>query len=342
MFSFLIQKDTIRVLRKWVVILFMIVFYLLFSYTVITGKTWLVNFWWISFFFLQFLFLCGFLLSFHLSAIDLKKYNRAWLELIFLWSLVLQVLYIWWMPFGDEVYVWYRIFVFLALIVFHIGILFLISDKWTMFRTRRTLSSWDIVVSGVANFALFIAVSLSLLAAGTWQSLPVSCGELYNSMGSFIQRLASPVFLWVEKASALWEWLKHLSETTFGEIIWIDEQKADIIQKQLSSLEKNKNTESGGLLAEIEEWKLFILEEAADKSKINQGVCEVIVNQINTKAKTSKFKYSAAILLFFLLYPLVRFFFFMVSVGSFIFFKILHRSRLYTWKKVMKEVEEIE
>lgn len=107
-------------------------------------------------------------------------------------------------------------------------------------------------------------------------------------------------------------------------------------------MEKDKNTERGGLLAEVEERKLFILEEAADKSKINQGVCEVIVDQINTKVKTPKFKYSVALLLFFLLYPLVRFFFFMVSIGGFIIFKILHRSKLYTWKKVMKEVEEVE
>lgn len=99
------------------------------------------------------------------------------------------------MPFGDELYASYRIFVFFTLVVFHVGILFLISDKWTMFRTRRKLSSWDIVASGVANFALFVAISFSFLAAGTWQALPVSCGELYNSMGSFIQWLASPVLL---------------------------------------------------------------------------------------------------------------------------------------------------
>lgn len=64
-----------------------------------------------------------------------------------------------------------------------------------MFRARRFFSSWGIVTSGVADFSIFIALTFAVLAAGAWKTLPVSCAEMYDSIGDFAQWLASPVLL---------------------------------------------------------------------------------------------------------------------------------------------------
>lgn len=137
-----------------------------------------------------------------------------------------------------------------------------------------------------------------------------------------------------------------LSTATVGEIIGIDDEQAEMLsgylQEQSSQFPSISSSGGNDLVDKLERIKLFVIEEAADKSQINQGICEVIVDQINTKAKTSGFRYSVATLLFFLFFPLVRFFFFLVSLVSVVFFKLLQRSRLYEWKKIMKEVEEIE
>lgn len=73
---------------------FLVVFYVLFFYTILAGKTGTLTADGVPFFFLQFLFICGFLLSFHLAVVDLKKYKRAWIESAFLVSLLLQLLYV--------------------------------------------------------------------------------------------------------------------------------------------------------------------------------------------------------------------------------------------------------
>lgn len=78
-----------------------------------------------------------------------------------------------------------------------------------------------------------------------------------------------------------------------------------------------------------------------ENTLVNMGICDLVLNEIESRSDQTSFQLSVLILMFILLYPFVRLAFFVISFLSLIVFKILYWLKVYKVHTIEEEIEEI-
>ena len=79
-----------------------------------------------------------------------------------------------------------------------------------------------------------------------------------------------------------------------------------------------------------------------DRQVVNSNICDLLITKIQEQYTKPGFQYSAVALMFFLLWPTVRFLLFLVSILFFLIFKFFNLIKIYHFHKITDEVEQID
>lgn len=303
------------------------------------------NAWWISDLVAAFLVLCVIVLCVQGLAIDVVQRYVSLYRIygVLTLLLIISLVYIhWWWREAD---VLYRVFIggWVTLVYVSLGIL--LWEKYRFFCTRCRVVLWWYVLAGMPTLMLLTTLSFSLFVASSWSNRPLSCDQLYGTIDTWITTVTSPIRMWAWQLDIIRGYVDNVFTVTFGQIIGIDEEESDALEQYLSAQWSwnNKAIWSWWTIVSIlDTWKLYILEQAADKTVINKWVCSLIIEHIQYRSQSPWFTTSVAVFLFFLLYPFIKFLYFLVSCISCILLWLWEKMRLYTRHMQTWEIEILE
>ena len=96
------------------------------------------------------------------------------------------------------------------------------------------------------------------------------------------------------------------------------------------------------VISKISEIKSLTIDQVlSEQESYSSNVCELLLNEINSKFWIENFKWSAILLIYLLLYWFIRISFWVMSGIAFIIFKILYRCKVYRISETTKKVDEI-
>lgn len=160
------------------------------------------------------------------------------------------------------------------------------------------------------------------------------------------------------------EWLNDASDKLFGFIEkpfmlikshWKDNETVEentlvenyIIISQNSGLVENAEATSWNgvikpIISKISEFKSTTIDQVLDEQgSYSSNMCEMLLNEINSKFGLENFKRSVILLTYLLLYWFIRISFWVMSWIAFILFKIMYRCKVYRISGTTKKVDEI-
>ncbi len=117
------------------------------------------------------------------------------------------------------------------------------------------------------------------------------------------------------------------------------------IQNEISKYEKNNPNKNVNkwILWKIDSFKDKIIDQVlADKKLIDSWVCNYIIDEIWKRYNKPQFKFSVIVLLWFLIFPFVRIFFFILWIINLLIFKLFNILWVYKFVKIKEEVEIID
>ena len=138
-----------------------------------------------------------------------------------------------------------------------------------------------------------------------------------------------------------------IEEFNEQEILWNEEiiQDEEIVQdEEVSWNEENSWNEKAQkpVISKIAKLKSLTIDQVLNEQEsYSSDVCELLVNEINSKFWLENFKWSVILLIYLLLYWFIRISFWVMSGIAFIIFKILYRCRVYKISETTKKVDEI-
>lgn len=266
--------------------------------------------WSITFIFLTFIF-------FHFLFIDIENMNLRYFILILACLCIIEIplfMICWW-----EL----NIRIILALLVFNWAIWMLFySLKMIDFNSIWYFTRWWYI------FTLCIAIMYSVAFVWMFQSFPFTCQWLNDASGK--------LFEFVEKPFAMIKNKKTEKSSKFEENV--SKLINDINETSISYEWESDNK----LVKKINEFKASTIDQILlDKNEYSEGVCDLILDEINTILANDWVKRSVILLSYFLLYWFIRIAIFVMSGIAFIIFKILYRCKVYKISETTKKVYEI-
>lgn len=221
-----------------------------------------------------------------------------------------------------------------ALVLFHSILFYMCWIFDDQLHNRLELSSRQIFQSGTFIASLGGTLMMVLLFMHNHQKFDVTCNDVRTTSESVIDQFKKPFRLGYDQVQSLKNSVTSIASTKIHNVLGV--QVGSKKTPEVSS------TISGGILGRFEYVKSLIIDQVVkDNSFVNQGVCELIVKQIQDKYTNPVFQTSVILLLFLLISPFVRLLIFIVATLSFIVFKILNLLRIYRFKKVQKLWEEL-
>ncbi len=203
----------------------------------------------------------------------------------------------------------------------------------------------------------------ALLTSAKMSVEKIDCDDFYKAVTDVVRFLGSPVLLGVDAKNSAEQRIEDARTSSVGELIGIDElnmndfttfpsswdeQESPTIEWIISMMEEenisNQATaqEAWGLLNFLETYrKRFVAELISDKDMINKGVCTIVIEEVEKKLEKPWFRFSVAILLFFIFSPIINFLFIVVIAVWLIVFQILKAFGVWHTEKVLVEMDVI-
>lgn len=219
-----------------------------------------------------------------------------------------------------------------ALLVINMGIVYFAWIlQWEGAERTYFSPQWYFNVGGYM-FTVIITIAYSLFVVWYYQKFPFTCEVLSNASNSVMDFVTNPLKLGIEEATIIKDNTKWFFTTNFGDIVDIGKN---------ITIETSATTP--GFLAKLSIYKKQLIDQAiADNTKVNMGICDYVLWEINTIYNVPGVKVSVLVLMFLLFYGFIRIEFWIMTGLGYIVFKILYRLKIYRTKKVLKEVEELE
>lgn len=191
----------------------------------------------------------------------------------------------------------------------------------------------------------------------------VNCDDFYTAVTDVVRFLWSPLLLWVDAKKKAEQWIDDARTSSVGELIGIDqlnmndfttfpsswdEEESPTIEWIIDMMEEenisNEETaqEAWWLFSFLETYrKRFVTELISDKDMINKGVCTLVIEEVEKKLEKPWFRFSVAILLFFIFSPIINFLFIVVIAVGLVLFHILKAFGVWHTEKVLVEMDVI-
>lgn len=324
------MKNIFLLLRKNIVIVFTMSFYILSIYFLFFDAKILL---WLFFSVIFFLFT-------HFFLIEIKKTQITNLLLIISVITLFLLLVIW---FHNFLYVLWIIF-------FNIWVFFLFWTIYDEIYNRIEISSYNLFTRWTKIYALFLSLSFSVAFLWTYRSFDLTCTQISSFTSNFSKHIFTKV--WMQSHN-----IDNLKLKDIANYIWKDKSNKNLLTwdnliNTWSNLSWNilswdrikdiKNITFWSIVS-IDFWKNVILNQIMEnKTLLDKNVCNIIVWKIKTEYHKSGFQFTVMFLLFMLFYPIIRLFLFILSFINFIFFKLMNLSKIYKFKTIVDDVEVIE
>lgn len=260
-------------------------------------------------------------LFFHFFYLEIRKFPIKYL----LYVMILATLI-------GSFFIWFNIWLLASLLVINMGIVYLAWIlQWEWSERIHFSSQWYFNVGGYM-FTVFITIAYSLFVVGYYQKFPFTCEILSERSNSVVDFFTNPFKLGIDEIKTVKDNTQGFFATKLEDIITIG-QKITI----------TTDATSPSFLEKLSIYKEQLIDQTIkDNTKVNMGICDYVLGQINEIYSVPWVKISVIALMFLLLYGFIRIEFWVMTGIGFIFFKILYRSNIYRTKKVMKEIEELE
>ncbi len=301
-------------------------------------------------------------------AIDLQYIKKKWIFIIWIaamlvttyWMLITTVQSQIWSSWGTMLMgapAW-------VMILLHLSLMLLFSQKINILNNRRKVDWITFLTPWVGIFALGIAAMFALLTSVKMTVEKVKCDDFYNAATQVMRVIGSPIFLSVDAKNRAEKRLEDAHTSSIGDLLGIDEKTVKsfsldqwALDGEWASLEtimSIMNTENASVWdttsGSQEEWLIsllesyrsrFIAELVSDKEMINKWLCSIVLDEVDKKLEKPWFRFSVAILLFFIFSPLINFLFLIVIVVGYVIFQLLRLLGVWHKEKVLVEMEVI-
>lgn len=248
---------------------------------------------------------------FHFLFIDIKNVKRKY-WIIFIISITLFEIWFFILAWR-ELNTW----IILSLIFYNATLIVL----WFMlemvdFNTISYFTRWWFI------FTVWITITYSTALVGMFQNFPLTCQGLNDASDKLYQIVEKPFTLFKKHETVdnshhveekIWSILNDINNT---EIVW----SQNIFTEKFNQLKD---------------------ELLSDTSEYSDGVCDLLLNNINHKLESNGIKRSVILLSYLLLYWFIRIAFFIMSAIAFVIFNILYLCKVYKIKTISKKVKEI-
>ena len=259
-----------------------------------------------------------FFIFFHFLYLEIRK-----IPIMYLW---IGMIILTWL---EGLFIWYsHLLLVAAMLSINIGIVMLASYLQDESHNKIRFSSrWYFNVGGYI-FTVFVTIGYSFFVLGYFNKFPFTCDDLSQASNSVIDFVAKPFKIGMDEAKDI----KNSTMLFF---------KSDV--QDLNAIKIQKLSTETTFIDKVWEYKKNFIDQALhDNTAVNRGICDYVLNAINTIYANPWFKTSVIVLMFLLLYGFVRIVFWVMTGIAFLIFKILLRSRIYHIKTVLKEVEDLE
>lgn len=181
-------------------------------------------------------------------------------------------------------------------------------------------------------FTVFITVAYSLFIIGYYEKFPFTCESLSEASNSVIDYVTKPFKLGIDEAKSIKESTQNFFSSKISDVVSVSE-----------GIDINTTTEWPKLLEKLNVYKAQLIDQTIeDNTKVNMGICDYVLWEINNIYSTPGVKVSLIALLFLLLYGFIRIEFWIMTGIAVIVFKILFKLKVYKTKIIIKEIEELE
>jgi hypothetical protein len=230
---------------------------------------------------------------------------------------------------------WYQsIFMVLCNVSLHVAIfMFIWYIDWSS-NNVVVFDSWSYFTSWGYMFTVFVTISRSFALLGLYQKFPFTCQQLSDTSSRVIDFAAYPLKMSFNQANKLKAETKKLFSMKMWDVL---------LDSQLISIPTFPDKK--------EQWK-FIDKMLAYKQKyldqtmkendsVNMGICDYLLDRVESVYQNTTVQISIIVTLFLLLYWFIRITFWVMTIIWFIIFKLLCLFKVYTFAKVVVEVDKI-
>ena len=263
----------------------------------------------------------------HFLSLDYKYFKKIYILWFMLWLLIFDLLLFFLFSWDINIWLIFSLFIF----NFSIFVLFYSLDT-VEFKSISYFLKWGYI------FTLFITISYSVALIWMFSKFPLTCEWLREASNKLIEFVEKPITMPVNTIKKTIAWDQKSIQT------WLVDEKVENVVLWFKEVEISADSDSlfYPLVYKINTWKEDVVDQVIlDQKSYSQGVCNMLLTEINAKYKLKEVWFSAVVLIYFLLFGFIRLSFFVMSFIWFLMFKLLYLLWVYEIKKVQKEVKEI-
>ena len=305
-------KKKLRLPKTWIFLWLSLIAYGLIFYTLF-GQFLILR---------SMIFVMLFFLFFHFFYLQVRKLPIKYLLVIMLAITIIQSFFI-----GYD-----HLRLLASLLIFNSGIVYVArflqgeSHDKTYFSSQGYFNAWGYM------FTVFVTIAYSCFIVGYYEKFPFSCEYLSEASNSVIDTVTTPFKVGIEEVKNIKNATQNFFATKWWDVINITKNIT------IKTWEENPK-----FLDKISIYKTQLINQTIeDNSKVNMGICDYVLGEINNIYNVPGVKVSVIALMFLLLYGFIRIEFWIMTGIAMIIFKILYRFNIYRIKKILREVEELE
>lgn len=301
-------KNWLKTLKKYLVFMFTISFYMLSIYYFFINPKILI---WL-------VFSIFFFILAHYFIIESKK-SDIWNLIISILVACLLVLFL--SGFDNFFYV-------AGIVIFHLAIIFLFYDVYDEAYNRIVINSWKLFTMWWKMFSLTISLVFALSFLWTYRTFNLTCDKIYTGIQKASTFAANYFDIKLPKLSK-------------------DVKVKDVISKIGSTSSWNVvftwNRIWLSQALSFSFWKNVVINQImANKKILDKNICQIIVSNIREKYNKPGFQFVVMFLIFMLFYPIVRVVILLLAVINWFMFQLSRLAWIYKYVKIVEEVEMIE
>ncbi len=262
------------------------------------------------------------------------------------------ILHIWLIIFRAIIFGFNNSFLILSIFFFHFGLFFLLTGISWELTNRKYIFTRAVSNAWMPLFIMWLTFSIWSLFLALFQKFPLTCDTLYSFSQKAVDQVKIILHLKPEATDKVKTTIQKTQNQTITQILWINfnniiktNNTNQTLPKNYTEIDKIWNNE---IYLQQNKWLLWYIEKRKqklvdnvikDNKKVNKSICDFLIEQISSKFNNPAFKYSALFLIFILLIPFVRIFYYLLSFIVFLIFQILILFKVYSFEKELIESE---
>lgn len=203
----------------------------------------------------------------------------------------------------------------------------------------------------------------------TYSKFTLTCDQIYSYSDEFTEKFTKPFELGIDQVEHIKEKIAETSTLSVREVLGLPESEQthnepqqvpeeQVFMTPVSGFITTQNTSqesiltneetvltgaSNGLLGRVEILKQRLVDQVMqDQDFVNNGICDVLISSIKDRFDKPVFQFSVIVLMYLLLYPIIRLIIFIMEFISLAIIGLLRLTKTYTFITKKEEVEDIQ